>query len=507
MKKKSIFATLIMAFLIYGCAAPESPTQPPVGSPIATVPTLTSTSVPILTATEQPATPTLTPEPGLRTKGPYFSYFQEIQGIRRLVLMNADGIGRKVIELPEAISNSFAIVKPPQLNMDLLSPDGHWLAFYTGSAGDYNQMPAPAVADLALNLLDLQTGEQQVVTRLLSEDYPNNFVEAAAKLNDEYKTPESLYQAFQYGIRSAIAWSPDGRYLAFAGQMDGLSSDLYVYDVQAKSIQRLSSGDQELQWIDWSPDGKWILHGSLFAVGAGMTFDVYAAAVNGSSAPYLSTSPMGVDSWLNDHQYIEHDAANGPGNYGLRIVDVRAGTTTKLWDGAFQQYTVSPSGKWMLLFAMTSLSPYPYQEDPADFRPGWKLINLQTLEKADAPEFLADPPNAFLRAQDGELIPLIMKPYNMGVDHVSRSPDSQYWIVINDDEVKILSADLSVLNSLAAPSSSLGDMLWSPDSSGLFLIYEAEIYFLNVSDGSMNLIETDLIDDNYNAMYKWVNPQ
>ena len=293
MKKTNIFATLIMAFLICGCIAPESPTQPPVESPIGTFPTLTPASVPILTATEQPAIPTLTPEPGLRTKGPYFAYFQEIQGIRRLVLMDADGMGRKVIELPEAINSSFAIVQPPDPDMDLLSPDGHWLAFYTGSAGDYNEMPAQGVSDLTLNLLDLQTGEQQVVTRILSEDYPNNFVQAAAKLNDEYKTPESLYQAFQYGIMSAIAWSPDGRYLAFGGQMDGLSSDLYVYDVQTSSIQRLSSGDQELQWIDWSPDGKWILHGSLFAVGAGMTYDVYAATLNGASAPYLSTSPMG----------------------------------------------------------------------------------------------------------------------------------------------------------------------------------------------------------------------
>jgi WD40 repeat protein len=332
-------------------------------------------------------------------------------------------------------------------------------------------------------------------------------VQAAAKLNDEYKTPESLYQAFQYGIMSAIAWSPDGRYLAFGGQMDGLSSDLYVYDVQTSSIQRLSSGDQELQWIDWSPDGKWILHGSLFAVGAGMTYDVYAATLNGASAPYLSTSPMGAGTWLNDHQYIEHDAENGPGNYGLRLVDVKTGNITKLWDGAFVQYAVSPSGKWVLLFAMTYLSPYPYQEDPADFQSGWKLINLQTLEKTDAPEFLADPPNVFLRAEDGEIIPLILKPYPMGVDHVAGSPDSQYWVVANDEEIKLFSTALSLLLTVPNPSSSIRDIMWSPDSSGLFLIYETEIYSMNISDGTIRLVDSNLITDNYNPTYKWIDSQ
>lgn len=216
---------------------------------------------------------------------------------------------------------------------------------------------------------------------------------------------------------------------------------------------------------------------------------------------------MEVGTWLNDHQYIEHDAENGPGNYGLRLVDVKTGNITKLWDGAFEQYTVSPSGKWVLLFAMTFSSPYPYQEDPASFIPGWKLINLQTLEKTDAPEFLADPPNAFLRAEDGELIPLIMKPYGMGVDRVSGSPDSQYWIVANDDEIKIVSADLTLLKAVPAPATILGAILWRPDSSGLFLVYETEIYSMSVPDGTLQLVETNLIDDNYNLTYRWVNPQ
>lgn len=505
---RGIRSLLFLGILISlpGCAAPVglTPTSTPPSPPTHTQ-TLEPPAQDVSTATstqssgEVDATATSVPttESDAGTDGPYFAYFQEVKGNKRLVLMNADGAGKKYIDLPKGID----------LRANLLSPDGQWMAFHSGSAGDYDHMPAQGQADLTLNLLDLATGEQRVVTHLLSADYPNNFTEAAAKLNDEYKTAESLYQAFHYGIKSAIAWSPDGRYLAFGGQMDGLSSDLYVYDLQTQSIQRLSSGDQELQWIDWSPDGTWIVHGSLFAVGAGMTYDEYAATINGSSAPYLSTSPMGAGTWLNDHQFIEHDAENGPGNYGLRIVDVKTGNITKLWDGAFQEYTVSPSGKWVLLMAFTLNSPNPYQEDPVDFTPGWKLINLQTLEKTDAPEFLPDPPDAFLRAPDGELMPLLLQPYGMGAGHVSGSPDSQYWVVANGDEIQILSADLTLVRSVPAPISGLRDMQWWPDSSGLFLIYDTDIYALNVSEGSVRPVESSLIDDNYNTMYKWVTPQ
>ena len=161
------------------------------------------------------------------------------------------------MDIPDEIADSLskANYRP---SARYVSPDGKWLAFYTGSAGNPVDMPASGTFDLTLNLLDLSTGEEQPITPLLSKDYPNNFVTAAAQLNDPDITAEYLYQAFVHGITRALAWSADGRYLAFAGQMDGLSSDLYLYDVETKTIRRLSSGDQELQWIDWSPDGKWI---------------------------------------------------------------------------------------------------------------------------------------------------------------------------------------------------------------------------------------------------------
>lgn len=36
-------------------------------------------------------------------------------------------------------------------------------------------------------------------------------------------------------------WSPDGRYLAFLGAIEGPSSDVYVYDTATDRVQRLTS--------------------------------------------------------------------------------------------------------------------------------------------------------------------------------------------------------------------------------------------------------------------------
>ena len=270
-------------------------------------------------------------------------------------------------------------MRPPDLAIRLVSPDGRWLAFYTGSAGNYAEMPVQGASDLTLNLMDLETGESQVISRLLSNDYPHNFSEAAKNLNDPYKTTESLYHAFVVGITQTVDWSPDGKSLAFGGQMDGLSSDLYVYDVTEKTIRRLSSGDQELQWISWSPDGKWILHESLFWVGEGMTYDIYAAALDGSS---IHQFPAGlVRDWLNSHEFFEYDSQNGSGNFGLRLVNIETGIITKISDGSFLGYRVSPSGNWLIIATLDN---------------GLQIFNLKTYAIDQAPDHLPDLPDSFL---------------------------------------------------------------------------------------------------------------
>jgi WD40 repeat protein len=522
---------LVMFCTVMGCSStPASPTQPPVESPTTAISTLTSTpaltSTPQPTATAKPATPTLKPEPGLQTNGPFLAYFkQDEHGIRRLVLMDANGVGRKVIELPKEIAEAFAVVQPPVPDVRWLSPDGKWLAFYTGSAGDHVDTPASGTFDLTLNLLDLATGEEQVITPLLSKDYPNNFVEAAGQLNDPDITAEYLYQAFVYGITRALAWSPDGRYLAFAGQMDGLSSDLYLYDVETKTIRRLSSGDQELQWIDWSPDGKWILHSGVYWVGTGMRYDIYAATIDGASAPYISTNikDNGIDTWLNTHQYLESDGENVVGLYGLRLVDIDTGKITRIWDGSFYSYAVEKGGKWVAVFVSSpDASPVSANGDfvfDFDFVPAIYLINLATLEKSrvefpdqgpieafglEGRDFVITTENPVFLSIQGSLAHT-----DLGDVKLSIAPNSEYWLAATSKSVQIFAPDSALIkkSDISLSNSFITDILWRPDSSGLFLISASEIVSMNIPNGDTKMVETDLLVDNYHLTYKWIDGQ
>ncbi len=51
------------------------------------------------------------------------------------------------------------------------------------------------------------------------------------------------------------AWSPDGRYVAFAAQAGGLT-DLYLYDLEADSLRRLTNDAFADLEPAWSPDGR-----------------------------------------------------------------------------------------------------------------------------------------------------------------------------------------------------------------------------------------------------------
>jgi WD40 repeat protein len=554
MRKEYFSLTLLIAFLVFGCGAPPLPPSLPVETPTLASPMLTSTSQPTATevpptATVRPPTLTLTPETGLQTNGPYFAYLQVSNLILRLVFVDADGRGRKVIQLPKAINDSYAHGTLPAPDIRFVSPDGHWLAFYTGSAGEYGQMPAHGTADLTLNLLDLETGETQVITPLLSKDYPNNFAQAAKNLNDPDRTAESLYDAFTSGITRTLAWSPDSRYLAFAGQMDGLSSDLYVYEVGTKSIRRLSSGDQELQWISWSPDGKWIVHSGVFGVGAGMTFDIYVAALDGLSVPHISTSVLydGIENWLNDHQYFENDGENGPGSYGLRLVDVATGNITKIWAGSFYSYAVDKNGLWAAVLASSPDVPPNYENGyfvydfDSDFVPAIYLINLKTLEKKrvdfpdtthtygpvassgfSSPEFVIGGglrnANVMLLSADGTWTQT-----DLGDASILVSPNSEYWLaittvmsltnqnglVITDQYAEIYSKENTLIEHIPLYSlekTIMNYVTWRPDSSGVFLISGSEIYSMNIPDGDIRSIETNLLTGQ-GLTYTWINGQ
>ena len=241
---KRLILFFIIACFIGSCApATASPTQPPT----ATVsPTISSSPTPS-------ATPTITPYPSLQTQGPYFLFTRDN---KNLTIMDADGRGRKQIQL----SNNGYIF---QLNRST-SPDGKWLAYFTGSTEE--------PYDIALNLLNLSDEKTQAVTNLLASDFPANLepvIETMA-LGDppiydadcfqDIECRRSLVQNELTSSLFSFAWSPDSQSIAFIAQIDGASSDIYIYQRQDKTIRQLTNEPQNIYWLDWAPNGQKILY-------------------------------------------------------------------------------------------------------------------------------------------------------------------------------------------------------------------------------------------------------
>ncbi len=470
-----------------------------------------SARVPVLTATmvstEVPNTPSLSPtpknpgeitsptftppapsnfsHPSLSTSGPYLAYLNQVGDRVEVVLLDADGSGQKRIPYPSdaAPENTWLPLS------NVLSPDGKWLAYYSGSAGTYFGEIGPDTADLTLHLMSLADGSTRMVTSLLSNGYPDIFTRAAHEISQVDVTAEVLQQAFLSGIMQS-AWSPDGRFLAFAGQMDGLSSDLYVYDSLTNAIKRLSSGSQEVQWISWSPNGAWILDGSSYSVGEGMQYSIYATSVDGATVKQLSTgTPQIVTSndWLDDYRYFDSNGANGPGAYDLKLVDIINNKTTQIWNGSYSSFAFIPYENWVALYANTPTWPYT----GSDFQTGIFLINtnthkqtrvnslgsegccgyftIQALGSNEDRLFLVKDStvqNLDYLTSDGTLISTGVK-----ADVFSVSPDQLSWITITSN-IQVFKEDGSLVRASALPATlpakEAGSIIWRPDSSGLF---------------------------------------
>lgn len=346
--RKSPFLLLsLLILLVSGCstntpvAAPSpdgvepEPTHPEAGAP-GTGPD----------SIQPPGAPTVAPEFPYSAHGETLALFLYAdEGSHRIVFLDPYGLGTHEIRLPEGI-------EPTRVLSRGLSPDGAYYAYYTGSTRNGN---------ITLGIYDLNTESIAIEIPLLSSDYPNNFQELADSFIQSGNIPqdlahvepenlaEELQFAFEYAFPS-VSWSPGGRYLAFSGQMEGPSSDLYILDMQTKEVSRLTSGTGMMMGIGWSPDGHWIRHTSTYFIGAGYRVTNHVASRDGSqviSFPY--EVGLGWGPWLNTNQFLANEDANGPGTYALKIMDARYGSYTTIYEGAFGTYAFDPASNLVLL--------------------------------------------------------------------------------------------------------------------------------------------------------------
>jgi len=296
---------------------------------------LTSTPEPLPSSTHPPSNESMKTtqvEVELSVEGPWLIY-KNSDGY--LVAINEDGTGRKVLTT-DASTNSLVASIGPYLTYMIPSPVGGLLAYRTVS-GDSN---------VQLTILHLPDGGTVDEILLMS---PGNEEELLAVV------------AFD------PVWSPSGRYLAFVGAIDGPSADIYLYDRQDGSIRWLTDGLNTAGMLQWSPDGKWIVHESISRIhfmrpGGRVTLAVWAASVDGSEVkklydfPYQENIESGVTQvfhgWISDDRFVV--AFESPYDYTVNkayVVDVTKGDYAELPYHSFNYsgITFDPTSETLLM--------------------------------------------------------------------------------------------------------------------------------------------------------------
>jgi len=328
------------------------------------------------------------------------------------------------------------------------------------------------------------------------------------------------------------AWSPDGTQLAFAGAMDGESSDLYVYDVAADQVRRLTSGPTQTVGIKWSPDGEWIVHGG--AVGyyqwSGPPYDVrdvWAAEAGGDEVRRIYE--VGEDSWtetvvgwLDAETYVTYsygeddamaDCAMVPilTPHRLRTVDLLAGGSRLLREAHFTQVAWDPSRG----LALVGFEPDEYCPAPPETPRGLRLIDARTgsemvvtedeaFEVRGSPEldlFLAGTETGILAiSPTGEFFDLLVPDGAAGPPQPAPGGDLAWvgdglWV-----GALLSSLDDPPRQVFPRPTSFA---TWAPDGSGLLFFTEGALVYAGRPDFSPVLVAETMSDP---LGYDWVMP-
>lgn len=385
-----------------------------------------------------------------------------------LVIMAQDGSGRRLLSLPQG---SFI-----RKLSSAISPDGQWLAFQT-SQGFIQPVAWNAdLSDLTLNIMSLSDGSIQTITKLVSKDYPANFQKTAGyivnTLRPSYtpnigEIPYQLEDTFSYGI-TALQWSSNGRYLAFAGEMDGPSSDLYLFDIQAMHVTRLSYEPEEIEDIAWSPGGSQIHYWGKFFE------DIPCDTHFQFNLPNFSAKKLNTDCYID-----------GGGDYAKQV-------NIKGWPLNLASTVVDDPQMSLTLLALGDDTTLPHS-----YSPGVYLVNQisGTYQKVtndlggclfawDSPQYrFIVSTNQGTRAitANGDVRLLTTNQFGAA----SQSPDNK-WLSLYGDGIELFSASGESQASDLDPR--VSSVQWRPDSSGLLLATETGLYLWNYGEPVPTLI-------------------
>jgi len=478
---KHLISTLFFIFFLGSCTpVPASPTSTPVA-------TVSPTRTPRPTQT---AIPTATPYPQLQTEGPYLLFTYDN---KNFTILDADGSGRKQFQLP----NDGYVWELEKA----VSPDGKWLAYFTGSTEE--------PYDLALNILNLLDGSSKLIADLIAPNFPENLLPVIETTQiSEYDTDcfndmacqlEVVERAFKFGIRN-ITWSPNSQEFAFAAQIDGPSSDIYIHRVGDNSRRRLTNDLENIAGIEWAPNGEKILYQNSLPgrVYVNMTLqiaDPQSELIQDPKSIYGGAfwSSYG---WINENSYlIRVGGDGGPQNHHIQFIDLN-GRQKILWPYSAESVAIDSQNQIIIL----STSPFGIEGWQPEPEAGVYFVSMDakfTFISNETYSFFEnqDPFNVYFALDDNDQ--LVSIGLNGLITPLERhatlsspprvSPNGNWVFITSDKGGELYSNSLQLIRSWdISPTITL----WSADSTGALLYTYRKLYYLSIPDGEPLLIDS-----------------
>jgi hypothetical protein len=519
MNVKRIGVSGLLVTLLAACGSASAtpialPTTASTSTPISVQQTPAATATAPLAPTGMPLTPLPQPTPmsTVTTIAPPTD--NAAQGLW-LIVPSANGL-----QLFSADGKHVRTFDKAQLSLgrnlrDGIAPSGSSVAFISG---DNPMTPdREGSGPLMLNLLDTHTSNLKPITPLFSPEMEQALQEAASTGDRNDAVEAGIAIAFN---DDTLAWSPDGRYLAFIAAIDGPSSDVYSYDRDTGQINRLTDGLNQAARLFWSPDSKWIVHEEVESFGTGAGWNVkavWAAAPDGSGNRKLYDAPEfsgGEDfiAWQASDTFLV-DSWTVMGLQDIRLVNLATGEAQHVApDYPVQALAFDPISQAQLMVVDRDTA----QQNNAQG-------GLYLASPAQQPQFIAPGnwydvrwlPNAQLFFAKGEsgVISVALdgttKEYS-GEDALPiDAPDGAWLLAWGDGNytspigLRLYTTDGELKRDITQDAVTLAT--WAPDSTGVFYVSDGTLYYVAIPNGEPQLIEENLISTEAGSM-GWVMP-